>query len=52
MIYQGKQKIWSDYQKDIKEYVKFHNELIADTIIYFAAEAQKVLQHKKLLTYP
>ncbi len=30
-------------------YQRAHAELIADTILYFAAEAQKVIQHKKLL---
>ncbi len=43
------QVFYTDDQKNIKEYVQFHNELIADTILYFAAEAQKVLKHKKLL---
>lgn len=43
------QVFYTDGEKNIKEYVQFHNELIADTILYFAAEAQKVLQHKKLL---
>ncbi len=30
-------------------YWRFHNELIADTILYFAAEAQSVIKHEKLL---
>ncbi len=30
-------------------YRRFHANLIADTILYFAAEAQRVLEHKKLL---
>lgn len=33
----------------VKRYRKFHAEQTADTILYFAAKAQEVLQHKKLL---
>ena len=35
--------------KAVTDYVRFHNECIADTILYFAAEAQKIIRHKKLL---
>lgn len=40
------------YGKDdaeIVDYVKYHCEIIADAICYFAAEAQSVIKHKKLL---
>ncbi|MBE6703652.1 MAG: hypothetical protein E7583_00165 [Ruminococcaceae bacterium] len=30
-------------------YRKFHNRLIADTVVYFCHEAQKVLKHQKVL---
>ncbi len=30
-------------------YWRFHHELIADTVLYFAREAQTVIKHKKLL---
>lgn len=35
--------------KNAKIYHKAHAEIITDTILYFAAEAQKLLNHKKLL---
>ena len=38
-----------DVSEKIKNYRKFHAELIADSILYFAAEAQSILKHKKLL---
>lgn len=34
---------------DAVRYWKFHHELIADTILYFAEKAQEVLKHRKLL---
>lgn len=36
-------------RQNVAEYRKFHAELIADSVLYFAARAQEVLQHKKLL---
>ncbi len=44
-------QIFLDPQKDkaIIEYRKFHNELIADLVIYYAHSAQEVLQHKKVV---
>lgn len=33
---------------EVKLYQKAHAELISDTILYFAARAQKILKHKKL----
>ena len=36
-------------QADAVEYVRYHSRVIADTVLYFAAEAQKVLKHKKLV---
>ncbi len=35
--------------KEAIDYWRFHHELIADTILYFAKEAQTILNHKKLL---
>ncbi len=35
--------------KKVSHYRKFHAELISDSLLYFAHEAQTVLQHKKLL---
>lgn len=35
--------------KESIDYWYFHHELIADTILYFAREAQTILKHKKLL---
>ena len=35
--------------KEAIEYWRFHHELIADTILYFAKEAQSIIKHKKLL---
>ncbi|MBE7041923.1 MAG: hypothetical protein E7399_00305 [Ruminococcaceae bacterium] len=35
--------------ENVISYQRAHAELIADTILYFATEAQKVIQHKKLL---
>lgn len=34
---------------DLLAYRKFHNKLIADTILYFAAKAQEVLNHQKII---
>jgi len=31
------------------DYWRFHNEAIANTVLFFAAKAQEVLQHKKLV---
>ena len=31
------------------DYWKFHNELIADTVLFFASKAQEVICHKKLV---
>ncbi len=36
-------------ERDVVSYMRFHNELISDTILYFAAQAQRVLKHQKLL---
>ncbi len=36
-------------RQNVMEYRKFHAELIADSVLYFAACAQEILQHKKLL---
>lgn len=35
--------------KDVITYRRFHNELIADTVLYYAKAAQEVLNHKKLV---
>ncbi len=35
--------------ENVQRYRKFHAEQTADTILYFAARAQEILQHKKLL---
>ncbi len=44
-------QIFLDPKKDkaIIEYRKFHNELIADLVIYYAHSAQEVLNHKKVV---
>ena len=34
---------------DVIEYRKFHNRLIADTVLYYLEKAQEVLRHKKLV---
>lgn len=46
-----KNQIFLDPVKDkrVIEYRKFHNELIADTVLYYAKSAQEVLNHNKLL---
>lgn len=36
-------------EADVCEARRFHSELISDTILYFAKEAQSVIKHKKLL---
>lgn len=36
-------------RKSVADYRRFHAELIAESVLYFAARAQEVLQHKKLL---
>lgn len=36
-------------RQNVMDYRKFHAELIADSVLYFAARAQEILQHKKLL---
>lgn len=36
-------------RREVSSYRRFHAELIADTLLYFAGEAQSVLNHKKLL---
>lgn len=35
--------------QDVIRYRRFHNELIADTILYFADKAQEILNHQKLV---
>ena len=35
--------------KQVIKYRKFHNELITDTVLYFAAAAQEELNHKKVV---
>ena len=44
-------QIFLDPEKDalVISYRKFHNELITDTVLYFAAAAQEVLDHKKVV---
>ena len=36
-------------ENDVYEARKFHSETMSDTLLYFAAEAQTVLKHEKLL---
>ncbi|HQA98430.1 MAG TPA: hypothetical protein PLF62_10810 [Clostridia bacterium] len=50
-LLQAKDKLFLDpvKDKDIIVYEQFHNKLIADTLLYFCHEAQKVLKYKKLL---
>ncbi len=38
-----------DKDKTVFEYRKFHNELIVDTVLYYAKAAQEILQHNKLV---
>ncbi len=38
-----------EHMDEVKTYRRFHAELISDSILYFAHEAQKVLKHRKLL---
>ena len=45
----AEQVFYTEEDKEIPEYVKYHCEIIADAICYFAAEAQSVIKHKKLL---
>ncbi len=45
----GQAFVSPEYMGEVKNYRKFHAELISDSILYFAHEAQKVLKHKKLL---
>lgn len=35
--------------RKVIEYRRFHNELITDTVLYYAAAAQKVLNHRKIV---
>ena len=35
--------------RDLITYRRFHNELIADTVLYFAEKSQEVLGHKKIV---
>ncbi len=44
-------QIFLDPQKDkaIIEYRKFHNDLIADLVLFYAKSAQEVLDHKKVV---
>jgi len=35
--------------KESIDYCKFHHEIIADTILFFASKVQEVIKHKKLL---
>lgn len=44
-------QIFLDPEKDknVIAYRKFHNELITDTVLYFAAAAQEELNHKKVV---
>lgn len=48
---QPEEKVFLDPTEDktLICYRKFHNELIADTVLYFCHAAQEVLQHKKLV---
>lgn len=39
----------TDTDNDIVEYRKFHNELIVDTVLYYAKAAQEILNHNKLV---
>ena len=36
-------------RQNVTDYRRFHAELIAESVLYFAARAQEILQHKKLL---
>lgn len=36
-------------RREVSTYRQFHAELIADSILWFASEAQSILKHKKLL---
>lgn len=38
-----------EYRDEVRKYRKFNADLVSDSILYFAKEAQSVLKHKKLL---
>ncbi len=46
---EGEAFLSPEHKQAVKTYRKFHAELVSDSILYFAKEAQKVLDHKKLL---
>lgn len=50
-LVQAKEKLFLDplQDRDIITYVRYHNKLIADTLLFFCHEAQKALKHQKLL---
>lgn len=50
-LMQPKDKLFLDpaQDQDILTYVRYHNNLVADTMLYFCHEAQKALKHRKLL---
>lgn len=50
-LMQPKEKLFLDPagDRDVIRYVRFHNGLIADTVLYFCRAAQEVLKHEKLL---
>ncbi len=39
----------AEYRDEVRKYREFNADLISDSILYFAKEAQSILQHKKLL---
>lgn len=45
----GEAFLLPEHKEEIKAYRKFHAEIISDSILYFAAKAQEVIRHKKLL---
>lgn len=42
-------RAFAEDKQAVMPYRQFHAELISDTLLYFAGEAQSVLKHKKLL---
>lgn len=50
-LMQAKEKLFLDPEKDrdVITYIKYHNRLISDTLLFFCHEAQKTLKHRKLL---
>lgn len=50
-LYQSAEGVLRHPERDAAalRYWRFHNEIIADAILYFAARAQEVIEHRKLL---